>query len=26
MTVLTKIREVESNPLSAILSGIGRGE
>jgi hypothetical protein len=26
MTILTKIRELESNPLSAILSGIGRGE
>jgi len=26
MTILTKIREVESNPLSAILGSIGRGE
>ena len=26
MTILTKIRELEDNPLSAILSGIGRGE
>lgn len=26
MTILTKIREVESNPLSAVLSSIGRGK
>jgi hypothetical protein len=26
MTILTKIREVESNPLSLLLGSIGRGE
>ena len=26
MTILTKIRELESNPLSALLGSIGRGE